>query len=215
MGKAVMRLLPDMGGEQVVQRGDFPPPGQFGGDFQPLGVLVEHRIDDVDKGLVAIEQPMPSGEQIAFEPTFTLMLAEHFHDPSVGGKKLIIRFRPGFPLAVGDLKNSIQAVGKRLVGTKNPEIALLLIKVDHLAQEFSQNMGVGGLGGSGRGHIHRKISKIGHNQVAQQQPAIGVRISAHPPVAFRCKLGQFGQETALFDRRVLRVDSFSSSFQVA
>ena len=29
MGKAVMSLLPDMGGEQVIQRSNFPPPRQF------------------------------------------------------------------------------------------------------------------------------------------------------------------------------------------
>ena len=32
----------------------LPAPRQLRGDLQPLGVLVEHRVDDVDKGLVAV-----------------------------------------------------------------------------------------------------------------------------------------------------------------
>jgi len=37
-------------------------------DLQPLRVLVEHRVDDVHEGLVAVEQAMPAGEDVALEP---------------------------------------------------------------------------------------------------------------------------------------------------
>jgi hypothetical protein len=59
MREAVVILLPDVGGEQVVQRRDFPPPGQFQTDLEPFRVLAEHRIDDANEGLVAVEQPVP------------------------------------------------------------------------------------------------------------------------------------------------------------
>ena len=75
--EAVVILPPDMRGQQVVQRRDLPPPGQVRRDLQPLGVLVEHRIDDVDERLVAVEEPVPPGEQIALEPALALVLAEH------------------------------------------------------------------------------------------------------------------------------------------
>ena len=55
MGEPVVILLPDMGGEKIVQRGDFPAPGQFRSHLQPLGVLAEHRIDDADESLIAVE----------------------------------------------------------------------------------------------------------------------------------------------------------------
>ena len=55
MREAVVVLLPDMRGEQVIERGDVPPPWQLGGDLQPLGVLVEHRVDDMNECLVAVE----------------------------------------------------------------------------------------------------------------------------------------------------------------
>ena len=40
--EAVVILLPDVGGEQIVERGDLPAPGQLQRYLQPLGVLVEH-----------------------------------------------------------------------------------------------------------------------------------------------------------------------------
>ena len=75
--EAVVILLPDMGGEQIIQRGDRPPPGQFPCDLQPLGVLAEHRVDDANERLIAVEQPVPARQQISFEPALTLVLAEH------------------------------------------------------------------------------------------------------------------------------------------
>src|SRR5665647_3802533 len=74
VGEPVVVLLPNVGGEQVVQRGDVAPPGKLRCDLEPFGVLVEHRVDDVDECLVAVEQPVSSGEQVPLEPAFTLVL---------------------------------------------------------------------------------------------------------------------------------------------
>src|SRR4029434_3921877 len=38
-------------------------------DLQPLCVLVEHRVDDVDERLVAVEEPVPAREQVTLEPS--------------------------------------------------------------------------------------------------------------------------------------------------
>ena len=61
MAEAVVVLAPDMGAEEVVERGDRPAPRNFIAHLQPLGVLVEHRIDDVDEGFIAGEEAMPAG----------------------------------------------------------------------------------------------------------------------------------------------------------
>ena len=84
MAEAVVVLPPDVRGEQIVQRGDGPAPGDVAAYLEPLGVLVEHRIDDVDEGFVAGEEAVPAGEQIAFEPALAHVLAEDFHDAAVG-----------------------------------------------------------------------------------------------------------------------------------
>src|SRR5207237_7632352 len=65
--EAIVIQAPDMRGEQIGQRGDPAPPRQLRADLEPLGVLVEHRIDDVNEGLVAVEEPVTAGEQITLE----------------------------------------------------------------------------------------------------------------------------------------------------
>jgi phage tail protein X len=96
--EAVVILLPDVGGEQIVQRRDLPPPGQFQRYLQPLGVLAEHRIDDANEGLIAVEQPVPPGQQISFQPTLALVLAEHRVQHASGGREeFIILLLPGRP----------------------------------------------------------------------------------------------------------------------
>ena len=89
VAEAVVVLPPDVRGEQVVQRGDRPPPGDVAGRLQPLGVLVEHRIDDVDEGLVAGEEAVPAGQQVAFQPALALVLAEHLHHAALVGDVVV------------------------------------------------------------------------------------------------------------------------------
>ena len=63
-------------------------------------MLVEHRVHDVDEGLVTVEEAVAAGQEIALEPAFAQVLAEHFHHAPVGRQILIclqiLRF-PGLP----------------------------------------------------------------------------------------------------------------------
>ena len=77
VGKTIVILLPDVGSQQIIQGGDLPAPGQFQSHLQPLGVLAEHGVDDANEGLITIEYAVATSQQIAFQPTLTLMLAEH------------------------------------------------------------------------------------------------------------------------------------------
>src|SRR5664279_3800840 len=78
--KAIMVLSPDVRSEQIIQRSDRLTPRNLPGYLQPLRVLIEHRIDDMNEGFLAREQAMASRKQIPFEPTLAQMLAEHLHD---------------------------------------------------------------------------------------------------------------------------------------
>ena len=57
MRKPVVVLAPHVRGEEIVERGDRSTPRDLLGHLQPLRVLVEHRVDDVDEGLVTVEEP--------------------------------------------------------------------------------------------------------------------------------------------------------------
>ena len=95
------------------------------------------------KDFVAVEQAVPAGEQIAFKPAFALMLAQHLHDPAIAGEKFVVGLGPCVPLPIGDLEHGVQAVGQRLVGAKDTEIALGAIEFDHIAQEDAKLVRVG------------------------------------------------------------------------
>ena len=84
--EAVVILPPDVRGQQIIERGDRPPPGDVVADLQPLGMLIEHRVDDMDERLVTGKKPVPAGQQIALQPSLALVFAEHLHDASVGAK---------------------------------------------------------------------------------------------------------------------------------
>ena len=95
MREAVVILLPHVGGEQIVQRRDLSPPGQFQTYLQPLGMLAEHRVDDANEGLIAVEQPVPPGQKISFQPALALVLAEHGIQHASGGREefVVLYFR--------------------------------------------------------------------------------------------------------------------------
>ena len=76
MGKAVVILLPYIGGQNQVQRSDLLSPWQLIADLEPLRVLGDHRVHHANKGFIAREEAMPSGEQIALQPALAHVLAE-------------------------------------------------------------------------------------------------------------------------------------------
>src|SRR5215469_15942131 len=89
MAEAVVVLAPDMARQQVIQRSDRPPPRNMVAHLQPLGVLVEHRVDDVDEGLIAREETVPASQEIPFQPSLALMLAEHFHEAPIRRQMIV------------------------------------------------------------------------------------------------------------------------------
>ena len=118
------------------------------------------------------------------------MLAKHRVQHASGGREefIILNF-PGVPLTVGDFKNRAQEIRERLIGTEDPEIALILIQFGHVTQKLAQHQRILAVDGAGRRHLHRVIMEVRHSQVAQQNAAVGVRIGAHPPLALGRQFG--------------------------
>ena len=70
VGEAVVVLAPHVRAEQVVEA--RRPGGRqldVAGGLEPLRVLVEHRVDEVDERLVAAEETVPPGEQCSPRPS--------------------------------------------------------------------------------------------------------------------------------------------------
>ncbi len=189
MAESVVILAPYVRGEQVVQRGDRPPPGNALTGSQPLRVLVEHRVDDVDERLVAGEDPVPPGEQVGLQPPLAQVLAEHLHDPAVRGQVFVGRQGLRLPGPAGDLEHGAKPVGRDLIRAHYPEVVGVV--ADHIAQVGAEDPG--GLTGARSGllDVHRVVAEVGKDEGAPQQAPVGVRIRAHPPVALRLEEQQF------------------------
>ena len=188
--ETVVILTPDVRGQEIVQRRDRSAPGQVRRDLQPLGVLIEHGIHDVDECLVAVEESMPTGEQVALEPALTLVLTEHLHHAAAGSEKLVVRHRRGVPLAIGRFEHRLQSIREGFIRAEDPEIPLRHILAFHVAKEAAQHMRVTDAGHPRRGHLHRVAAKIRQPQVAQQEATIGVGVGPHPAVASWCQFRQ-------------------------
>jgi len=114
VGEAVVVLASDGGGDQQVQGGDLFPPGQVVADGQPLGVLVEHGVDDMHEGFVGGEEAVPPGQQIPFQHAFHGVLAEHFHYAAVVGHfgtVAVLGEIVGDPEFLADFVDRLQLVG--------------------------------------------------------------------------------------------------------
>ena len=91
--------------------------------FSHLACWGSHGVHDADEGLVAGKEAMAAGEQVAFQPAFAHVLAEHgVHDAAVAGQGLVGIQGLGVPIAVLGLEDLVQAVGHALVRPKDTEV---------------------------------------------------------------------------------------------
>ena len=123
MTEAVVILTPNVRRQQVVERCDRASPGNVVAHLQPFGVLIEHRIDDVNERFVAVEEAVAAGQQIAFQPALTLVLREHFHHATVGRDMIVGRQGVADEAAIRHFKHIAPAVRGVFVGAENAEVA--------------------------------------------------------------------------------------------
>ena len=167
-----------MRGQQIIQRGDRPSPRNVARDLEPLGVLIEHRIHDVNKRLIAGKEPVPSREQIAFQPALAQMLAQHFHDPPVGRHMVVVGKNLRHRCSGRSHRTRRPAVRSVSSGPKTRKLsdsgsAFITSRKSRPARASLR------LRAARVWHLHRVLAKIRHVQIAQQQSAVGMWIGAH------------------------------------
>ena len=57
------------------------------------------------------------------------------------------------------------------------------------------------------------VVKVGHFEIMQQQTAVGVRVRAHPPIAFRGELCQLRDQAAILIEQFLRLIAPHPAFE--
>ncbi len=165
--ESVVILPPHVRRQQIIQRRDRLPPRNLARRLQPLRVLVEHRIDDVNEGLVAREKSMPPGQQIAFQPSLAHVLAQHFHHPAVDGQILVHRqASPPSHVFPVTSKTRLQPVRSRLVGPEHAEILRLQVAASSRRAEYFPSTRVASPSGAGLFNLHRKVAKLRQSSAA-------------------------------------------------
>jgi len=199
--EAVVVLAPDVRREQVVEGPDRAAPRDLPRHLQPLRVLVEHRVDDVDEGLVAVEKAVPAGEQVALEPALAEVFAQHLDRLSLRGEVLVRRQDLGLPLARGRGEDVGEAIRGGLVRPEHAEV--VGVALDHVAQEPAEHARRLAEGRARLVDLDRVVAEVGQQQVSQQRAAVCVRARAHPPVALRRQLEQLRQRGAVVGEQLL------------
>jgi hypothetical protein len=168
-------------------------PRDLAAHLEPLGVLVEHRIDDVDEGLVAREQAVAAGQQIAFEPAFAEVFGEHFHHPAVG-RELVVA---GSMSAIQALPVTSMTAPRRLEAVSSgPKRRKLAGRLSHHLGEKAPITRVASARTLPGRHRDGEVAEIGHHQRHQQLAAVGVGVGAHAARAGGGQAGEFGVEAA-------------------
>src|SRR5207244_9972439 len=73
VAKAVVILPPDVGGEKIVKRRNRPAPVNVVTHFEPFGVLIEHRVNDMNECFITRKKAVAPGQKITLQPALTLM----------------------------------------------------------------------------------------------------------------------------------------------
>ena len=187
VAEAVVILPPDMRGEQIVERRDRPPPGDVIAGLEPLRVLVEHRIDDVDEGLVAAEEAVAAGQQIPLEPALALVLAQHLEHAAVV-RDDASRCRGCCALDMREVTSSTasQRFEVSSSGLKMRKLRVASVELHDVAQVARPGPASPRRSRApGCSTAHGVLAEIGQPQLAQQHAAVRVRVVAHAALARR------------------------------
>jgi len=91
---------------------------------------------------------------------------------------------------------------------------LILIQSGHVTQKLTQHKRILGVSGARRRYAYRVKAKIRHAQITQENPAVGMRIGPHPPVALRREFGQFRYQAAIFIEQFLSLVTLHPTFKL-
>ena len=149
-------------------------------------MLVEHRVHDVDKGLIAGKEAVPSGEEIPFEPPLAGMLAQDLHHPAIRGQVFILLQLLRDPSARCDVKQCRQSVRGRLVRAKHAKVGEV---VPHdVTQQATQHARGLRFRPTRRIDVDCVAAIVRHAQLFQQLPTVCMRVRAHASLAHRCPI---------------------------
>src|SRR5438874_715016 len=97
-------------------------------------MLIEHGIDHMREALIAREQPVPSRQEISFEPALAHMLAEDLRGPAARAYEFVRRQQWLHRYSRRAFENAFQPIGLDFIGRKDSKIGPPGIRFYHIAK---------------------------------------------------------------------------------
>ncbi len=191
VAETVVILPPDVRCQQIVERSNRATPRDVARSLQPLGMLVEHRINDMDERFVTVEESVTTCQKVAFKPALTEVLAQNLHHPAIWREMVIPRQSSACKDSVRHFKESVKTVRGSFVRPHHPKVPAVGVALHHVAQEASHRACRLRLNRSRFGNVNCVIAEIRHLQISEQKPAVSMRIGSHAALALRGQLSQF------------------------
>ena len=200
VAEAVVVLAPHVRAQEVVERGDGAAPLDLIRDLEPLGVLVHHRIDDVNKRLVTREKAVAASQQVALEPALHLVLGEHLHDAALLREILggVVVFELAIPLLARDFIDRLETVRGGFIGAEHAEV--MHVVLDDVAQPHAKNASGLGIRSTVMRHVDAVLAKVGEHEVVEDFAAVRDGVCTH---ALESRRRSFDD---LVDERAVLVD---------
>src|ERR1700722_13630610 len=133
--------------------------------LEPLGVLVEHRIDNVYEGFVSGEEAVAASKNVAFKPALEGVLAEHLHDAArdvefaaTGILRLVLRE----PCLFRSRIDRREPVRGGFIGAEDTEGSH--IAAHYFRKKVSKHVGRRSIGAAGRLQFDGIVAKVRHIQ---------------------------------------------------
>jgi hypothetical protein len=204
--EAIVVLTPNDSSQQDVERSNLGTPLNFETLFDPFAVLVDHGVNDMNERLVAVEQSMPTTQEVTLKPTFAVVLRKHLDNTSSLGEVATIGILFEV-LAHPDLFTSsvdtAKLVGLGLIRTKETEVGL--VSRNDILEEYS-HVGHASIHDISRAfHLDGIVPEVGHFQGLPEQTTISDRVGAHSSIALRNKSTDGSNRCTILIKQALRL----------
>ena len=181
-------------------------PGHLETLLDPLGMLVDHGINDVDEGLVAVEKSMATGENVAFEPALHGVLRQHLHDSAFRAEvaAVFVLWQVSVhPDLLSSLVDFAELVALRLIRTHDAEG--LLVVADDRVEEFGKLAHAWSHGDTRLVDLHGKVAEVLQAERAAEKSTVRDGVLGHALALGRRELSQLWDELAFLAEELLGV----------
>ena len=120
----------------------------------------------MDECLIAVEETMATGQEIAFQPPLAKVLGQHLHHSAIGGKVIVANNCLSSPCAICGLEDRGQAIGRGLIGSHQAEP--VAVAGDDVAQKCAEDLCCFSGFGSRLGNRYCVVGEVWHVEVTEQ-----------------------------------------------